>query len=99
MLDNAAFRASTPNTATHCPIHEGAREMVRDIARSEEGRTSHRQRDKVEMLFAYLKRILNLNRLRLRGPNGARDEFHLAVAAQNLSELAKLSPLPMPDRI
>jgi hypothetical protein len=30
----------------------------------------------VEMLFAHLKRILRLDRLRLRGPHGARDEFH-----------------------
>ena len=44
------------------------------------------------MLFAHLKRILGLSRLRLRGPNGARDEFHLAAAAaQNLRKLAKLT--------
>ena len=76
-------------------IHEGAREMARDIARSEEGSTSRRQRKMVEMLFAHLKRILKLDRLRLCGPNGARDEFHLAAAAQNLRKLAKLSPLPL----
>ena len=70
--------------------------MARDIALSEEGRTSRRQRKKVEMLFAHLKRILKLDRLRLRGPNGARDEFHLAASAQNLRKLAKLSPLPLP---
>ena len=50
----------------------------------------------VEMLFAHLKRILKLDRLRLRGPNGARDEFHLAATAQNLRKLAKLMPMPMP---
>ncbi|WP_163362554.1 transposase, partial [Escherichia coli] len=55
--------------------------------------TSRRERKKVEMLFAHLKRILKLDRLRLRGPNGARDEFHLAAAAQNLRKLAKLIPL------
>ena len=32
------------------------------------------------MLFAHLKRILKLDRLRLRGPCGARDEFHLAAS-------------------
>ena len=48
------------------------------------------------MLFAHLKRIMRLDRLRLRGPNGARDEFHLAAAAQNLRKLAKLYPLPQP---
>ena len=45
------------------------------------------------MLFAHLKRILRLDRLRLRGPNGARDEFLLAATAQNLRKLAKLIPL------
>ena len=42
--------------------------------------------------FAHLKRILNLARLRLRGPNGAKDEFLLAAIAQNLRKLAKLRP-------
>ena len=45
------------------------------------------------MLFAHLKRILNLTRLRLRGPNGAKDEFLLAAIAQNLRKLAELRPL------
>jgi hypothetical protein len=39
-----------------------------------------------------LKRILRLDRLRLRGPNGAKDEFHLAVTVQNARKLAKLIP-------
>jgi transposase len=77
-------------------IHEGARDMARAIARSQEGRVSRRLRKRVEMLFAHLKRILKLDRLRLRGPNGARDEFLLAAAAQNLRKLAKLIPLPDP---
>jgi hypothetical protein len=74
-------------------IYEGARDMARDIAKSEEGLTSRRQRKKIEMLFAHLKRILRLDRLRLRGPSGARDEFHLAATAQNLRKLAKLIPM------
>lgn len=78
-------------------IYEGARDMARDIARSEEGKTSRRERKKVEMLFAHLKRILKLDRLRLRGPNGAKDEFHLAAAAQNLRKLAKIIPVPQPS--
>ena len=77
-------------------IHEGARDMARDIARTEAYVTSRRERKKVEMLFAHLKRILKLDRLRLRGPNGARDEFHLAATAQNLRKLAKLIPMPAP---
>ena len=77
-------------------IHEGARDMARDIAKTEAYRTSRCQRKKVEMLFAHLKRILKLDRLRLRGPNGARDEFHLAATAQNLRKLGKLIPVPSP---
>jgi hypothetical protein len=75
-------------------IYEGAREMARQIARSWEGGTSRRLRKKIEMLFAHLKRILKLDRLRLRGPNGARDEFILAATAQNLRKMAKLIPMP-----
>jgi transposase len=77
-------------------IHEGARDMARDIAATDAYVTSRHQRKKVEMLFAHLKRILKLDRLRLRGPNGARDEFHLAATAQNLRKLAKLIPMPDP---
>jgi transposase len=77
-------------------IHEGARDMARDIATTDVYVTSRRERKKVEMLFAHLKRILRLDRLRLRGPNGARDEFHLAATAQNLRKLAKLIPMPAP---
>jgi hypothetical protein len=67
--------------------------MARDICASDEGRTSRRERKKVEMLFAHLKRILKVDRPRLRGPNSARGEFHFAAAAQNLRKLAKLIPL------
>ena len=44
------------------------------------------------MIFAHLKRILGLGRLRLRSPCGAKDEFLLAAAAQILRKLAKLFP-------
>ncbi len=75
-------------------IHEGARDLARDISKTDAFVTSLRQRKKVEMLFAHLKRILKLDRLRLREPNGAKDEFHLAATAQNLRKLAKLIPAP-----
>jgi len=68
--------------------------MARDIATTDAYATSRRERKKVEMLFAHLKRILRLDRLRLRGPHGAKDEFILAAAAQNLRKLAKLIPMP-----
>ncbi|MCY1206995.1 hypothetical protein D9M72_185790 [compost metagenome] len=50
---------------------------------------SRRDRKKVEMLFAHLKRIMKLDRLRLRGLSGAQDEFLLAATAQNLRRMAK----------
>lgn len=75
-------------------VHEAARDMARDIAGTNTYLVSRVQRKKVEMLFVHLKRILKLYRLRLRGPNGANDEFHLAAAAQNLRKLAKMRPMP-----
>jgi transposase len=75
-------------------VHEGARDTARHIATTDAYVTSRRERNKVEMLFAHLKRILRLDRLRLRGPNGARDEFHLAATAQNRRKLAMLIPTP-----
>jgi Transposase DDE domain len=78
-------------------IPEGARDLARDIAKTDAYTISRRERKKREMLFAHLKRILRLDRLRLRGPCGARDEFHLAAAAQNLRKLAKLIPIAAPS--
>lgn len=75
-------------------VFEGARDMARHIAETDAYVTSMRQRKKVEMLFAHLKRIMKLDRLRLRGPNGARDEFLIAATAQNLRKMAKLIPQP-----
>jgi len=77
-------------------VHEAARDKARAIARTEAYVVSRRERKKVEMLFAHLKRILRLDRLRLRGPCGARDEFLLAATAQNLRKLARLIPTPTP---
>jgi hypothetical protein len=56
-------------------IHEAARDRARAIAKTEAYAISCRERKKVEMLFAHLKRILRLDRLRLRGPSGAKDEL------------------------
>ena len=71
-------------------IHEEARDVARALAGTEAFEQSCRERKRVEMLFAHLKRILRLGRLRLRGPHGAQDEFTLAAIAQNLRRLAKL---------
>jgi len=70
-------------------VHESARDVARDIAHTDAYRQSRRDRKKVEMLFAHLKRILKLDRLRLRGRSGAQDEFLLAATAQNLRRMAK----------
>ena len=75
-------------------VHEGARDVARHIATSDAYLVSRRQRKKIEMLFAHLNRILKLDPLRLRGPNGAKDEIHLAAAAKNLRKLAKIRPMP-----
>ncbi len=101
-----------PNRHVMRSAHEGARQMARDIAQTEEYALSCKLRKKVEMLFAHLKRIPGLRRLRLRGPSrdhgqamtlpgsacGANDEFLLAATAQNLRKLAKLFPIQQPPK-
>ncbi|WP_374547472.1 IS1182 family transposase [Rhodoblastus sp.] len=74
-------------------VDEDARDVARALAATPEFEVACRRRKKVEMLFAHLKRILRLSRLRLRGPCGAKDEFLLAATAQNLRRLAKLRPM------
>ena len=91
--------ASCPMKASCCPndtvrkirrsIHEPARDVARLIATTAAYQQSRKDRKKVEMLFAHLKRILKLDKLRLRGLSGAQDEFLLAATAQNLRRMAK----------
>jgi len=71
-------------------VHEHARDLARSFAGTEAFEQSRRDRKRAEMRFAHLKRLLRLNRLRLRGPRGAQDEFVLGAIAQNLRRLAKL---------
>ena len=90
--------AACPRKAQCCPntparkitrsIHESARDVARQIGRTDAFKQSGRQRKKVEMLFAHLKRILNHLAI-LRGLSGAQDEFLLAATAQNLRRMAK----------
>lgn len=81
-------------------LHESARDVARKIATTSEYQTSRCERKKVEMLFAHLKSILKLDRLRLRGLSGAADEFTLAATAQNLRRMTKLlSQGPPSNRI
>jgi transposase len=91
--------ANCPMKAHCCPntpmrkiarsVHESARDVARDIAKTDAYKQSRKDRKKVEILFAHLKRIMRLDRLRLRGLTGAHDEFLLAAAAQNLRRMAK----------
>lgn len=78
-------------------IYESSREAARTVAQTSAYRQSCRQRKKVEMLFAHMKRILKLDRLRLRGISGARDEFLLTATAQNLRRMVKLLSQPPPE--
>jgi transposase len=110
--DQLLYRASKrdcdvcPFKARCCPkeparkiprsIYEGARDVARSLAGTEAFDRSRHDRKRVEMLFAHLKRILRLGRLRLRGPRGAQDEFTLAAVAQNLRRLTKLVARPPP---
>ncbi|WP_342804275.1 transposase [Bradyrhizobium sp. CSA112] len=49
-------------------IHERARDVACSPADTEAFEQSRRERKKIEMRFAHLKRVLKLGRLRLRGP-------------------------------
>lgn len=117
--DTVIYRASQsdcgacPNKNRCCPntshrkiarsVHEDARDVARQLLTTPEYRQSRNERKKVEMLFAHLKRILRLDKLRLRGRSGAQDEFLLAATAQNLRRMVKwLTPsvpsmTPMPS--
>jgi transposase len=89
--------AKAPHRKIPRDIDEDARDVARALYDTPAYDQSRRERKKVEMLFAHLKRILKMGRLRLRGPSGARDEFLLAATVQNLRKLAKLRPEPPPE--
>lgn len=85
---------STPIRKIARSVHEQARDIARGLARTARYLQSRKDRKKVEVLFAHMKRILRVNRLRLRGRSGARDEFLLTAIAQNLRRLALTIPAP-----
>ena len=87
---------TTPQRKVTRSIYEPARNVARAIAKTAAYEQTRRDRKKVEMLFAHLKRILRMSRLRLRGPRGAQFEFTFAAIAQNLRRLAKLTARPPP---
>lgn len=80
---------NTPSRKVTRSVHEAARDVVRQLKDTPAYQQSRKDRKKVEMLFGHLKRILKLDRLRLRGLTGAHDEFILAATVQNLRRMAK----------
>ena len=75
---------------------EPVRDYVRALAATPAFQRSRHERKKVEMAFAHMKRIFKLDRFRLRGLNGARDEILLTATAQNLRKLARYVTRPPP---
>ena len=80
-------------------IDEPVRDYVRALAKTPAFQRSRDERKKVEMAFAHMKRIFKLDRFRLRGLSGARDEILLTATAQNLRKLAKYVSRPPPTPI
>lgn len=79
---------NTPMRKITRSVHESARDVARAIGQTPAYQQSRKDRKKVEMLFGHMKRILKLDRLRLRGLTGANDEFLLVATAQNLRRMA-----------
>ncbi len=80
---------NTPMRQIPRDLHEDARDVARALAKTEAFERSRRERKKVEMCFAHMKRIFRLDQLRLRGLSGAKDEVLLTALAQNLRRLVK----------
>ena len=99
--DVCAFKMQcSPNTPMRQiprDVHEDARDVARALAKTEAFERSRRERKKVEMCFAHMKRIFRLDRLRLRGLSGAKDEVLLTATAQNLRRLVKFLCRPPPS--
>jgi transposase len=82
------FRALSIN------LHESAREYAREIARRPGFAASQSARRKVEALFAELKNVIGLRRLRLRRMRFIREQFYLAATVQNLKRLVTFLARP-----
>ena len=78
-------------------VHQDARDYAQALMQTEAYRISRVARKKIETLFGEAKQTLSLVRLRLRGLSGARDEFLLTAAVQNLKRLAVHATRPLPQ--
>jgi hypothetical protein len=75
------------------------RDHVRALADTEAFQQSRRERKKVEMRFARMKRILRLDRLRLCGLSGVKDEVLLtATSAESAAPRQVALPSPTAGR-
>jgi transposase len=75
-------------------MHEPARQRARDLSNTPAFASAQRERKKVEALFAELKNLIGLRRLRLRRMKFVREQFFLAAAAQNLKRLVRFLSQP-----
>ena len=87
---------NTPFRKVPRDINEDARDYARALAKTKMFEVMSDERKKVEMAFAHMKNIFRLDRLRLRGLSGARDEVLLTATAQNLRKLARYVNRPPP---
>ncbi len=69
-------------------VTEDARDQVRALSGTEASIRARQRRKRIERVFGHLKRNLNLRSLKLRGLEGAAEEFTMAAAAYNLQLLA-----------
>ena len=74
-----------------------SRDVARAVAQTPACKKTGRQRKKVEMLFAHMKRILEIDRLRLHDMRGAHDQFLLTATVQNLRRMTSLLSQPPPE--
>jgi transposase len=75
-------------------MHESARQRARELAHTPAFASAQRERKKVEALFAEMKNLIGLRRLRLRRMKFVREQFFLAAAAQNLKRLVRFLSQP-----
>ena len=78
-------------------VNQEARDYTQSLMQTEVYEVASIQRKKIERLFGEAKSILSMVRLRLRGLNGARDEFLLTATVQNLKRLANHTTRPPPQ--
>jgi hypothetical protein len=84
---------NTPMRQIPRELHQDARDVARALAKTEAFERSRRERKKVEMCFAHMKRIFRLEQLRLRGLSGGQRR---GVIDRNRAEPAASRQVPFP---